>query len=136
MAAAGGVLGGGEGWRYAGHCPYLPATPQTQTTASACGGWIGRCGGKGGQYLCFVGGLKDGSELGGAVACWLLHVQAVLPLVCMVLSALRSHPDMCGTHTRGRPFPRVLLRRTSAHFKDYSRTPPGFGIVVRAWHVG
>ena len=38
------------------------------------------------------------------------------------------------THTayfqRLRPFPRVLLRRNSALFKDYDKTPIGFGIVV------
>ena len=31
---------------------------------------------------------------------------------------------------RLRPYPRVLLRRTNTLFKDYDKTPIGFGIVV------
>ena len=31
---------------------------------------------------------------------------------------------------RLRPYPRVLLRRMSARFKDYDKTPIGFGIAV------
>jgi hypothetical protein len=31
---------------------------------------------------------------------------------------------------RLRPYPRVMLRRTQCQFKDYDKTPPGFGIVV------
>lgn len=31
---------------------------------------------------------------------------------------------------RLRPYPRVLMRRTSTQFKDYTKCPPGFGVVV------
>lgn len=31
---------------------------------------------------------------------------------------------------RLRPYPRVLLRRSSAKFKDYDKSPIGFGVVV------
>lgn len=31
---------------------------------------------------------------------------------------------------RLRPYPRVMLRRSTAQFKDYSKAPPGFGIAV------
>jgi hypothetical protein len=31
---------------------------------------------------------------------------------------------------RLRPYPRVLLRRSSAQFKDYDKSPIGFGVVV------
>jgi CW-type Zinc Finger len=31
---------------------------------------------------------------------------------------------------RLRPYPRVMLRRTTAQFKDYNKSPPGFGIAV------
>ena len=31
---------------------------------------------------------------------------------------------------RLRPYPRILLRRMSALFKDYDKTPIGFGIAV------
>lgn len=31
---------------------------------------------------------------------------------------------------RLRPYPRISLRRTSANFKDYTKSPPGFGITV------
>ena len=39
-------------------------------------------------------------------------------------------PHLPGYFQRLRPYPRVLLRRTSARFKDYSKTPIGFGIAV------
>lgn len=31
---------------------------------------------------------------------------------------------------RLRPYPRVLLRRSSAQFKDYDKSPIGFGVAV------
>lgn len=57
--------------------------------------------------------------------------------------ALRGKPHPSRAHTqplpcsvppgyfqRLRPYPRVLLRRLSARFKDYDKTPIGFGIAV------
>ena len=31
---------------------------------------------------------------------------------------------------RLRPYPRVMLRRSNARFKDYDKTPIGFGVAV------
>ena len=52
----------------------------------------------------------------------MLQVPAVL-LVC------RNSTDTA-YFQRLRPYPRVLLRRSNTHFKDYDKTPIGFGIVV------
>ncbi|KDD72680.1 hypothetical protein H632_c3034p0, partial [Helicosporidium sp. ATCC 50920] len=46
-----------------------------------------------------------------------------------VVLLCRNSTD-AGFFQRLRPYPRVLLRRKSAHFKDYEKTPIGFGIAV------
>ena len=48
---------------------------------------------------------------------------AVIVVVC------RNSTDANYFH-RLTPYPRILLRRKSIHFKDYDSTPIGFGIVV------
>ncbi|PRW39133.1 cytochrome P450 chloroplastic isoform C [Chlorella sorokiniana] len=48
----------------------------------------------------------------------------------VVLVCRNSTDTDTGYFQRLRPYPRVLLRRTSARFKDYSKTPIGFGIAV------
>ena len=46
-----------------------------------------------------------------------------------VLMVCRNSTDTA-YFQRLRPYPRVLLRRTNTLFKDYDKTPIGFGIVV------
>ena len=50
---------------------------------------------------------------------------------CPPATAPTHHAHLgTGYFQRLRPYPRVLLRRLSARFKDYDKTPIGFGIAV------
>ena len=51
------------------------------------------------------------------------------PQVPAVVLVCRNSTDT-GYFQRLRPYPRVLLRRLSAQFKDYEKTPIGFGVAV------
>ncbi|PNH02949.1 hypothetical protein TSOC_011031 [Tetrabaena socialis] len=70
---------------------------------------------------------------GGAHVLWRFVIRAIdevergsVPAVVLVA---RASTDTAWLQ-RLRPYPRVMLRRTSAQFKDYDKTPIGFGIAV------
>ena len=57
------------------------------------------------------------------------HVGAACAQVPAVLLVCRNSTDTA-YFQRLRPYPRVMLRRGNARFKDYDKTPIGFGVAV------
>jgi len=57
---------------------------------------------------------------------WCAHVHVQVPAVVLVC---RNSTDTA-YFQRLRPYPRIMLRRMKCLFKDYDKTPIGFGVVV------
>ena len=77
-------------------------------------------------------GLSAGRDAVCALDCSVNQVQFGAPTsvqVPGVLLMVRNSTDTA-YFQRLRPYPRILLRRLAARFKDYDKSPIGFGIVV------